>query len=102
MKTSIGLFLVIFFFAVAIGVSNAFSQTPAGGQGDPGSLVMKACTKCHNTKRICTNLGNKSAEQWDITITRMMGKGVPLEEAQKQTLRDYLADLAPGSAPVCP
>lgn len=68
---------------------------------DPAGTVMSACTKCHNTQRICANLGAKDKAAWNTTVIRMMGKGAQVSEAEKPAVVDWLAAQQPGAKPVC-
>jgi hypothetical protein len=66
------------------------AQAPAGpAQTDGASLLDTRCAKCHSADR--PKQAKKTAEQWDQTVTRMMGKGAQLTEAEKTVLVDYLA-----------
>lgn len=77
-----------------------FAAASAIAQG-PAGTVMSACTKCHNTQRICANLGAKDKAAWNTTVTRMMGKGAQVSEAEKPAVVDWLAAQQPGAKPVC-
>jgi cytochrome c5 len=78
-----------------------FAAAPTVGAQDPAGTVMSACTKCHNTQRICANLGAKDKAAWNTTVTRMMGKGAQVSEAEKPAVVDWLAAQQPGAKPVC-
>lgn len=69
---------------------------------DPARTVTSACSKCHDTKRVCANLGVKDAAAWNVTVTRMMGKGAQVSEAEKADVVGWLAAQQPGAKPVCP
>ncbi len=77
-----------------------FSAASAIAQ-DPAGTVMSACTKCHNTQRICANLGAKDKAAWNTTVTRMMGKGAQVSETEKPAVVDWLTAQQPGAKPVC-
>jgi len=79
----------------------AFSFAIGASASDIGSVVNKACTKCHSAKRICLNLGVKSEPAWKTTVEHMVKKGakIPAEEVDETAL--YLAKLKPDSAPLC-
>ncbi|MFP5221787.1 MAG: hypothetical protein ACLGSA_05805 [Acidobacteriota bacterium] len=68
---------------------------------DPSQVVTTVCTKCHNTNRICVNLGVMDKAGWDTTVTRMIGKGAALSPAQKPVLVDWLSTREPKAKPVC-
>lgn len=69
--------------------------------GDPAQTIMSACSKCHDTKRICAKLGTKDKAGWDATVTRMMSKGAQVAEADKAGVVDWLVAQKPGAKPVC-
>lgn len=68
---------------------------------DAGQTVASACSKCHNTKRICAGLGGKDQAAWDSTVTRMIGKGAQVGEKEKAAVVAWLAAQKPGAKPVC-
>lgn len=83
-------------FIAGFGISAIAAENP------PDALLMNACTKCHNSKKICNNLGKKDEAAWKSTIQRMVKKGAALSSAQQDAIRLYLFKLAPNSEPVCP
>jgi len=64
-------------------------------------IVMDTCTKCHNAKRICANLGVKDKSAWDATVSRMIKNGAKLPEKDKPTVVDWLSSQKAGAQPVC-
>lgn len=68
---------------------------------DASKTVMAACTKCHIAERICAALGKKDKAAWDVTVTRMIGKGAQVSDKDKPAVVAYLVGLKPGSKPVC-
>jgi len=77
--------------AVAAGIgftatSFAIQQPPAIGGAE---LLEERCSVCHSSSRPKT--AKKTGEEWDATVTRMMGKGAKLSEKEKKTLADYLS-----------
>jgi hypothetical protein len=62
------------------------SATPAL---DGATLLEKRCSVCHSANR--PKQVRKTREQWEQTVTRMIGKGAQLTEAEKAVLVDYLA-----------
>ncbi|WP_243439979.1 hypothetical protein [Fundidesulfovibrio soli] len=68
---------------------------------DASKTVMAACTKCHMAERLCAALGKKDQAAWEVTVTRMIGKGAQISEKEKPAVIAYLAGLKPGSKPVC-
>ncbi len=88
---------------VVAGLLAAGLAAGAGAAGPgPESLVMNACTTCHDSKRICSSLGNKNDAAWKATIDRMVKKGAKLSAAEVEAVLAYLAKLPPASQPVCP
>lgn len=70
------------------------------GMHDGEELVVAVCNECHTFERVCDKLG-ADKEKWAGTVRRMDMYGAPLSDAQAATVSQYLADLAPGSRPVC-
>ena len=68
---------------------------------DASQTVMAACTKCHNAKRICTNLGVKDKAAWDSTVAKMIKNGAKLAESDKPAVVEWLAAQKAGAKPVC-
>jgi predicted secreted protein len=66
------------------------------------SLVVKSCTICHNSERICNAIGRKNENDWQQTVTRMVGKGAPLDEEKARLVVDFLSGLTENTPPVCP
>ena len=54
------------------------------------SLRETRCSVCHGAKK--AKGAKKTRDQWDQTVTRMIGKGAKLTEAEKKILVDYLAE----------
>jgi hypothetical protein len=57
---------------------------------DAEALLQDRCTECHALNR--TTSARKSREQWDETVSRMIGYGVELSDEEKAALLDYLAE----------
>ncbi len=72
-------------------VSTATSAAaPAGAAAlDGATLVDTRCSICHSTARIKS--AHKTRDEWDQTVTRMIGKGAQLTDEEKAALIDYLA-----------
>lgn len=68
---------------------------------DPAQTVTAACSKCHNTKRVCAGFGAKDKAAWDATVTRMISKGAAVSAAEKPVVVDWLAAQQAGAKPVC-
>jgi cytochrome c553 len=94
-----GLLAAVLFFAVLAFGACATSKTEP--RGTPEDLVMTACTACHDTQRICSNLENKDKDAWTLTVTRMKDKGAALGTGDIARVAEYLAGLKAGAKPVC-
>ncbi|MFZ4855492.1 MAG: hypothetical protein ACOYL3_03770 [Desulfuromonadaceae bacterium] len=58
------------------------------GKGEPGyDLVNSKCGHCHFTG---VKKAHATKEEWDKTVTKMIGKGAALNEAEKATVVDFL------------
>jgi hypothetical protein len=58
------------------------------GKGEPGyELLNSRCGHCHFTG---VKKAHTTKEDWEKTVTRMMGKGAKLNESEKATLIDFL------------
>lgn len=76
-------FLMVAFIAVAM---VGCKEKP--GKGEVGyDLLNSRCGRCHPTG---VKKNHITKEEWDKTVTRMMGKGATLNEAEKVTLVDFL------------
>jgi mono/diheme cytochrome c family protein len=56
---------------------------------DGAALLDQRCSACHNPDR--AKQAPRSKPEWEKTVSRMIGKGAQLNDAEKQTLVDYLA-----------
>jgi cytochrome c5 len=56
---------------------------------DGAALLEARCSVCHSVDR--PKQAKKTLDQWDQTVTRMIGHGAHLTAAEKQILVDYLA-----------
>jgi cytochrome c5 len=102
MWKSLGMVLVVVFIAAVMFSLSGFSSCAQSQQKqDPQSLVMTACSACHDTGRICDALGKKDKDAWGLTVTRMMGKGAAIDQESLPGVVDFLANLNPGSQPIC-
>jgi len=62
------------------------AETPAQ---DGATLLETRCSTCHSADRAKQAI--KTRDEWDQTVTRMIGNGAQLTEAEKTVLVDYLA-----------
>jgi mono/diheme cytochrome c family protein len=53
------------------------------------SLLEARCSSCHSADR--PRQKQKTREEWQTTVTRMIGKGAELTDAEQAQLVDYLA-----------
>jgi mono/diheme cytochrome c family protein len=56
---------------------------------DGAALLDQRCSACHSPDR--AKQAPRSKPEWEKTVSRMIGKGAQLNDAEKQTLVDYLA-----------
>lgn len=61
--------------------------TPAA---DGATLLQERCTVCHTLDRV--ESARKTAEEWERTVARMIGRGAKLTEAERAVLVAYLAE----------
>jgi cytochrome c5 len=52
-------------------------------------LLEKRCSVCHASDK--PKAAKKSKDQWDATVTRMMGKGAKLSADEKKALVEHLS-----------
>jgi cytochrome c5 len=58
------------------------------GKGEPGANLLDArCGRCHP---MGVKKAHTTKEEWDKTVTRMMGKGAVLNNDEKAELLDFL------------
>ena len=75
---------------LAIGFVLSTIEVPlVWAQEDGATLLEQRCSVCHPSARPKSK--QKTPEQWDATVTRMMGKGAKLTPDEKQILVDYLS-----------
>ncbi len=56
---------------------------------DGATLLQERCTVCHTLERV--ESAHKTAEEWERTVARMIGRGAKLTEAERAVLVEYLA-----------
>lgn len=73
------------------GGAPAVTSASSGGASaqDGASLLQDRCTACHGIDRVTQT--KKDAGQWEQTVSRMIGHGAQLSDAEKATLVAYLA-----------
>lgn len=66
-------------------------ETPmALAQDDGAALLEQRCSVCHPSARPKSK--QKTPEQWETTVARMMGKGAQLTPEEKKELIDHLSE----------
>lgn len=95
--TVIAVGLVLMVLAAACGSSSSEpTQAPSVDTAIPteapaangATLLETRCSICHGVDRT-TNL-TKTADEWEQTVTRMIGNGAQLTDAEKSVLVEYL------------
>jgi cytochrome c5 len=87
--------LMVTLLAACGGSSQPTPVPPAGASPavttpaiDAASLLDTRCSVCHPSTRAKT--AQKTQAEWEQTVTRMIGKGAQLTDAEKAALVDYL------------
>jgi cytochrome c5 len=71
--------------------NNSAPATSGSGQTLDGKQLFETrCSACHSTDRV-TQL-KKTPDQWATTVTRMIGHGAQLSDAEKKAVIDYLSN----------
>jgi len=74
---------------VAIGfVLSTIPTTIVYAETEGANLLEERCSVCHPSSRPKSK--QKTPEQWETTVNRMMGKGAKLSEEEKAVLLDFL------------
>ncbi len=73
----------------ACGSSSSASNTPDTSNIDAAALMSQQCTRCHPLSRVTSK--TKTAEQWKVTVDRMIQHGAQLTPPEEQALVEYLA-----------
>ena len=83
MKRGLLLGLMVTFVLAGVGGSEVMAQE------DGATLLEQRCSVCHPSAR--PKGAKKTPEQWEATVTRMMGKGAKLSAEEKKVLLDFLS-----------
>ena len=70
----------------------ALSTIPSAvvyAESEGAKLLEERCSVCHPSSRPKSK--QKSPDQWESTVNRMMGKGAKLSEEEKRVLLDFLS-----------
>ncbi len=83
-RTGAGLvsFTLVLFLLIACGDESGGKQ-----------LVTDRCLTCHSISPI--EKGGKSADQWRVTVERMVLRGADLDDTEQELLIQYLANTYP-------
>jgi cytochrome c5 len=68
-------------------VSCGTSATPAPLDGQ--TLMQERCSVCHSLDRVTS--AHKTADQWTVSVDRMVARGAQLTTQEQQTLIAFLA-----------
>jgi len=95
-------FIMLLTLIIVIGASSACGSSPAepteAPQGeeaappevDGKTLLEERCSTCHGLDR--TEQAEKTQEEWEQTVTRMVNKGAKLNADEQAILVEYLAE----------
>ncbi len=79
---------------VALSVLTACGGEAPGGEttatADGEALLQERCTECHDLGRV--ESAEKTREEWEDNVARMVSKGAQLDADEQSVLVDYLAD----------
>ena len=75
-------------FLVACG-SSGTTPDPSGSALDGQTIMQQRCSVCHSLDRVTS--AQKTADQWTVTVDRMIARGAQLNTKETQTLINYLA-----------
>ena len=73
--------------AIAVGLSGICATTTLAEDG--AALLEQRCSVCHPSER--PKSAKKTPEQWEATVSRMIGKGAKLTVDEKKILVEYLS-----------
>jgi hypothetical protein len=74
-------------------VLTAVALTACGGSSDGEALLESRCDDCHGLDRITD--ASKSRDEWEVTVDRMVTRGAVLDDAERETLIEYLTETYP-------
>jgi hypothetical protein len=82
-------------FSVSAGGKKEAAQVDAG-------FVAAKCSKCHKINKICSEVGKKSAAEWEKIVREMVERGADLDESEQKQTTDFIAALPEGKNALCP
>jgi len=87
---SLALLMVLPF--ASCGPGEPGEETPAvqPASNDGQALLQERCATCHGLDQV--KQAQKSDEEWERTVARMVDKGAQLSEEEQAVLVDYLAE----------
>ncbi len=94
-QIAISLFFLLVLLSAAVLAacsSGSSTQAPAATANtsiDAAALMSQQCARCHPLTRVTSK--TKTADQWKVTLDRMIKHGAKLTPDQEQALVDYLA-----------
>jgi cytochrome c5 len=72
------------------GSSSSPTTSASGGSASVGQALMQdRCSVCHSLERVTS--AQKTADQWKVSVDRMINNGAQLSPQEEQTLVIYLA-----------
>lgn len=80
---------LIALMAASIGFAGISFAAEKPAAVDGAALLEKRCSVCHPAAK--PKGAKKSKEQWEATVTKMMGKGAKLTADEKKALVDHLS-----------
>jgi cytochrome c5 len=75
---------LVFVLVVVVGLAACSSSS------SQDQLLRERCTACHGLAQV--EKAQKTREEWDLTVSRMVGKGAQLSEDEQAALVEYLAE----------
>ena len=86
----VGIAALLLVTALAGCSSGSTSEGFTRDTNDPAdALVESKCSMCHTTERIYT--ADKTAEEWDTTMTRMKANGMVITDEDYDQILEYLS-----------
>lgn len=83
--------------AILLGLAGVSTMSCCGGQVSAEALVEERCTECHTLAPI--EVSQKTVEEWEFTVYRMIEKGPRLNDRQAQEVIDYLSSVYGADSP---
>lgn len=80
---------LLLFFVVMGFVLSTIPTPIVYAEADGANLLEERCSVCHPSSRPKSK--QKTPEQWETTVNRMMGKGAKLSEEERVLLLDFLS-----------